>query len=119
MATQAARIRIAGYQDEQSVHTQAMQVMMRALHQKAARRISVEFESNIAERGHKAADLLDLVKSGNLDICYFSSSYLTKHVPALGVFDIPFQFTNRQHTRALLDGSLGAILRPKHVGELG
>jgi TRAP-type C4-dicarboxylate transport system substrate-binding protein len=115
MATQAARIRIAGYQDEQSVHTQAMRVMMRALHQKAAGRISVEFESNIAERGHKAADLLDLVKSRNIDICYFSSSYLTKRVPALGVLDIPFQFTDRQHTRALLGGSVGAILRREIV----
>jgi TRAP-type C4-dicarboxylate transport system substrate-binding protein len=85
--------------------------MMRALQEKAAGRISVEFESNIAKRGRKVADLLDLVKSDDLDVCYFSSSYLTRHVPALGVLDIPFQFTDRRDTRSLLDGTIGAILR--------
>ena len=105
------RIRIAGYQDEQSVHTRAVRVMMRSLQEKAADRVSVAFEPNIAERGRKVADLLDLVKSGDLDLCYFSSSYLTKRVPALGVLDIPFQLTDRRDTRARLEGSLGAMLR--------
>jgi TRAP-type C4-dicarboxylate transport system substrate-binding protein len=104
------RIRIAGYQDETSVHTRAVRVMIRALREKAADRISVDFEPNIAERGRKVADLLDLVKSGDLDLCYFSSSYLTKRVPALGVLDIPFQLTDRRDTRARLEGSLGAVL---------
>ncbi len=104
------RIRIAGYQDETSVHTRAVRVMMRVLREKAAGRIIVDFERNIAERGHKVADLLDLVGSGDFDLCYFSSSYLTKHVPALGVLDIPFQFTDRRNTRIRLEGSLGAIL---------
>jgi TRAP-type C4-dicarboxylate transport system substrate-binding protein len=107
----AVRVRIAGYQDEQSVHTRAVRLMMRALQEKASGLVSVDFESNIAERGRKVADLLDLVKSGDLDICYFSSSYLTKRVPALGVLDIPFQFTDRRDTRAFLDGSIGALLR--------
>jgi TRAP-type C4-dicarboxylate transport system substrate-binding protein len=105
------RIRIAGYQDEQSVHTRAVRVMMRALREKAGDRISVDFEPNIAERGRKVADLLDLVKSGDLDLCYFSSSYLAKRVPALGALDIPFQVTDRRDTHARLEGSLGAILR--------
>ena len=111
MTSMAARIRIAGYQDEQSVHTRAIRVMIRALQEKAAGLISVDFESNIAERGRKVADLLDLVKYGDLDICYFSSSYLTKRVPTLGVLDIPFQFTDRRDMRAFLDGSIGAVLR--------
>jgi TRAP-type transport system periplasmic protein len=111
MTSTSARIRIAGYHDEQSVHTRAVRVMMRALQEKAAGLISVDFERNIAERGRKVADLLDLVKSGDLDICYFSSSYLTRRVPALGVLDIPFQLADRRDTRALLDGGFGAILR--------
>jgi C4-dicarboxylate-binding protein DctP len=105
-----ACIRIAGYQDEQSVHTRAMRVMTRALLGNAAGRVSVEFEKNVAERGRKVADLLDLVRAGDLDLCYFSSSYLARRVPALGVLDIPFQLTDRQDTRARLDGALGAIL---------
>ena len=104
-------IRIAGYQGEQSVHTRAVRVMIDALLRKADGRLSVGFERNITERGRKATELLDLVRSGDLDLCYFSSSYLTRHVPALGLFDIPFQFADRQDTRRLLEGHLGAILR--------
>jgi TRAP-type C4-dicarboxylate transport system substrate-binding protein len=105
------RVSIAGYQNEQSVHTRAVRILIQSLCEKAVGRVTVDFESNIAERGHKIADLLDLVKSGDLDICYFSSSYLTKRVPALGVLDIPFQLSGQQATRAYLDGSLGSILR--------
>jgi TRAP-type C4-dicarboxylate transport system substrate-binding protein len=53
------------------------------------------------------ADLLDLVETGELDLCYFSSSYLSKRVPALGALDIPFLLTARERTRALLQGTLG------------
>jgi TRAP-type C4-dicarboxylate transport system substrate-binding protein len=104
-------IRIAGYQGERSVHTRAVRVMIDALLKQADGQVSVGFESDITERGCKATDLLDLVKSGDLDLCYFSSGYLTRHAPALGVFDIPFQFADRPGTRLLLEGHLGAILR--------
>ena len=107
----AVRVRIAGYQDETSVHTRAVRVMMKALLEATEGRINVEFEPNIVRRGGKAADLLDLVRSGDLDLCYFSSSYLADRVPALGVLDIPFQLTDRRDTRARLEGDLGAILR--------
>ncbi|MFL6834034.1 MAG: TRAP transporter substrate-binding protein [Xanthobacteraceae bacterium] len=105
-----ARIRIAGYQNETSVHTRAVRMMMRALQERAAGRVTIDFEPNIAERGRKVVDLLALVESGELDLCYFSSSYLTKRVTALGVFDIPFRFTDRWDTRIRLGGSLDAAL---------
>jgi TRAP-type transport system periplasmic protein len=105
-----ARIRIAGYQNETSVHTRAVRMMMRALQERAAGRVTIDFEPNMAERGRKVVDLLALVESGELDLCYFSSSYLTKRVTALGVFDIPFRFTDRWDTRIRLGGSLGAAL---------
>jgi TRAP-type C4-dicarboxylate transport system substrate-binding protein len=105
-----ARIRIAGYQNETSVHTRAVRAMMRVLQERAAGRVTVDFEPNIADRGRKVADLLDLVTSGDIDLCYFSSSYLASRVPALGIFDIPFQFTDRRDTRLRLEGRLGAIL---------
>ncbi len=104
------RIRIAGYQDEPSVHTRAVRVMLAAL-ERSTSAIAAEFERNIADRGRKVADLLGLVASGELDLCYFSSSYLTERVPALGVLDIPFQFTDRDETRTRLEGDLGTILK--------
>jgi TRAP-type C4-dicarboxylate transport system substrate-binding protein len=103
-------LRIAGYQDARSVHTRTMRVLEAALQQSLGGAVAVEFEENIAASGRKAADLLDLVEAGELDLCYFSSSYLTSRVPALGVFDIPFELTDRARTRALLQGALGARL---------
>jgi TRAP-type transport system periplasmic protein len=105
------QIRIAGYQDDKSVHTRAVRVMIGALLEKTGSRVEVTFDKNIAEQGRKAADLLDLVKSGDLDLCYFSSSYLTRRVAALGILDIPFQFMDRERTRAHLAGRLGEVLR--------
>ena len=56
-----------------------------------------------------------MVAAGDLELCYFSSSYLSQRVPALGIFDIPFQFTDRRDTKARLDGDLdgdlGALLK--------
>ena len=101
------KLRMAGYQDARSVHTRAMRVLEASLKQSLGDGIAVEFEENIAASGRKVADLLDLVESGELDLCYFSSSYLTARVPALGVFDIPFMLTDRGRTRALLQGALG------------
>ena len=100
-------LRIAGYQDARSVHSRAMRTLEAALNGSS---IATEFEENIAARGRKVADLLDLVESGELDLCYFSSSYLTARVPALGVFDIPFELTDRLRTQRLLQGALGAYV---------
>jgi TRAP-type C4-dicarboxylate transport system substrate-binding protein len=103
-------LRIAGYQDARSVHTRAMRVLEAAMKQALGGEVTVEFEENIAARGRKVADLLELVEAGELDLCYFSSSYLTARVPALGVFDIPFELVDRRRTQALLQGALGARL---------
>ena len=104
------KLRIAGYQDARSVHTRAMRVLEASLKTKLGDGIAVEFEENIATRGRKVTDLLDLVESGELDLCYFSSSYVTARVPTLGVFDIPFAMTDRNRTRTLLQGALGERL---------
>jgi C4-dicarboxylate-binding protein DctP len=104
------RIRIAGYQDETSVHTRAMRAMIRAALDQAAGSLRIDFEPDIAARGRKVAELLDLVRCGEVDLCYFSSSYLAGRVPALAALDVPFCFANRADTRARLDGALGEIL---------
>lgn len=107
----AVRIRIAGYQDEQSVHTRAVRVMIAALLDKAGGGIDVEFARNISDRGRKVSDLLELVASGELDLCYFSSTYLAGRVPALGALDVPFLVTDRGDTQSRLRNGLGAILQ--------
>lgn len=105
------RIRAAGYQGERSVHTRAMRVLLRGLRERTGEGVAAEFEPDVAARGRKAADLLGMVERGELDLCYFSSSYLAARVPSLGALDVPFLFEHRDDTRARLVGALGALIR--------
>jgi TRAP-type transport system periplasmic protein len=105
------RIRIGGYQNAPSVHSRAVNRLIEALLAQTGTRVSVEFHMNVTEHGRKATDLLGMVASGDLDLCYFTSGYLAGRVTALGVLDIPFHFTDREQTRAQLDGSFGGTLR--------
>jgi len=103
-------IKFAGYQGERSVHTRAAEVFCETLRQTAGDLIEVEFEQNIVSKGFKAADLLSRTESGDIDGCYFSSSYLAGRVPELGLFDQHFVVPDRKHAYAVLDGKLGARL---------
>ncbi len=100
-------IRLAGYQGDRSVHSRAMHVLRDVLKGDG---IDVQFEQNIIDKGHKAAELLTRTQSGAIDGCYFSSSYLPARAPNLGLFDQHFVIPSRQHAWSLLDGELGARL---------
>ncbi|RUT35099.1 TRAP transporter substrate-binding protein [Arsenicitalea aurantiaca] len=47
------------------------------------------------------------LRSGTLEMVITSSSPLVGIVPALGVFDLPFLFSNEQEADAILDGEFG------------
>jgi C4-dicarboxylate-binding protein DctP len=115
----AIRIRFGGYQGAASVHTRAIAVFARALERRLGAGVTLEITANVAERGHKAADLLELVEGGALDMCYFSSSYLAERVPALGVLDLPFAVGARAPLYAALDGALGTRLQEAIAGATG
>ena len=103
-------LRIGGYQPETSVHTRAMRIAEEAITNRCAPALSVSFVDNVVAHGRRAGDLLEMVECGELDLCYFSSSYLVRRVPALAVFDLPFQVSDRADLFARLDGALGASL---------
>jgi C4-dicarboxylate-binding protein DctP len=107
----ATRIRFGGYQGAASVHTRAIAAFARALEQRLGDDVAVQVSANVAELGHKAADLLQLVESGAFELCYFSSSYLVERVPALGVLDLPFAVGGREGLFSALDGALGRRLQ--------
>lgn len=103
-------IRFGGYQGPLSVHTRAAQSFQATVAEASGREVVVELEANVTETGRAAADLLTMVAGDELDICYFSSSYLTRQVPALGAIDLPFHFANRRDAYAMLDGPVGDIM---------
>ncbi len=104
-------LKFGGYQGDKSVHTRGGRVLAEAVAEETGGAATLTFDENIVARGHKAADLLSMTESGELDGCYFSSSYLAKRVPELGLFDQHFVVPDRRRAYALLDGALGDRLR--------
>lgn len=111
------RLRCGGYQGEASVHTRGLRAFAAAL--AGVSGVTVEITPNVTEQGHKAADLLAMVERGDLDLCYFASSYLGDRVPALRALDLPFLIQDRDQAYGLLDGALGGRLADAIAGATG
>jgi TRAP-type C4-dicarboxylate transport system substrate-binding protein len=103
-------IRFGGYQPARSVHSRAVRTFGQALQSRLGAGIDFQFTENVPATGRKAADLLPMVEGEELDLCYFSSSYLVARVPSLGLFDLPFEFGDRAAAYAVLDGETGRRL---------
>jgi TRAP-type transport system periplasmic protein len=112
-------IRFGGYQSAASVHSRAITVFARSLEGRLGGEVAIEITLNVADRGRKAADLLTLVERGEIDICYFSSSYLAGRVPELEILDIPFEIASREQAHAAWDGALGERLKAAIAGATG
>lgn len=103
-------IRVGGYAPPGSVHSRALDHFSRTLRREVGRDVSVELLYNIMDLGRPAVDLLDMVASGELTWCYFSTSYLCWSVPALDALEIPFQFDSLAEAHRALDGPFGHAL---------
>lgn len=101
-------IRAAGYQPERSVHTRAMRIIEELLAKRLGAQAGFRFEPAIMSTGRAVSDLLPMTAGGELDLCYFAASYLAKRVPALGLFDLPFEVSSRDKVWQKLDGAVGA-----------
>lgn len=106
-------IRFSGYQGPRSVHNRAVGVFAESLEASLGDRVAFEHVLNVTEQGRKAADLLDMVASGETTLCYFSSSYLADKVPEIALFDLPFLIRDRAQGHAMLDGPLGQLIMDK------
>jgi TRAP-type C4-dicarboxylate transport system substrate-binding protein len=103
-------LRLGGYQPGRSVHTRAMHVFIDGLRRRLGDGIAVQYTENVTAAGRKAVDLLPMTEGDEVDICYIASSSLVERVPSLGVFDLPFHFTDRNAAYALADGPAGRRL---------
>jgi TRAP-type transport system periplasmic protein len=112
-------LHFAGYQPARSVHTRALHALRDDVARRASGALAITVTDSIVSLGRKAANLLTMVESGELDGCYFASSYLAVRVPALGVFDQPFQAGSRDVVFAGLDGDTGASLAERIAAATG
>jgi TRAP-type C4-dicarboxylate transport system substrate-binding protein len=108
MGMTKGKLRAGGYQGAASVHTRALGVLADSLN--AADAFSVEVTANVTVLGRNATDLFAMTETGELELCYFASSYLADRVPGLAALDLPFRFTDRTAMAAALDGPFGKAL---------
>ncbi len=99
-------LHFAGYQPARSVHTLGLYALRDRLARDTGRSLSIKVTDSVVSLGRKASDLLSMVERGELDGCYFASSYLAARVPALGVFDAPFQAGSRETVFASINSAL-------------
>jgi TRAP-type C4-dicarboxylate transport system substrate-binding protein len=60
-----------------------------------------------------------MVERGDLDLCYFNSSYLSERIPSLRLLDLPFLIAGRAPAYRALDGALGRRLASDVAGGTG
>ena len=110
---QPTHIRFGGYQPPASVHNKAAEILGRALATRLAASLRFALNGSIVASGRQAADLLTMVESGAMTMCYLSASYLAARVPEFALLDLPFTFDDRRKAYAVLDGALGRLLANK------
>lgn len=111
MTGSATLVRFGGYQPPRSVHTRAAEAFLAALRKRLGDDVETRFTPSIAATGRPVSDLLTMTEAGELDLCYFASSYIAHRVPELTVLDLPFDGADRARIWAKLDGAAGASIR--------
>jgi TRAP-type C4-dicarboxylate transport system substrate-binding protein len=101
---------IGGYGPEKSAHGEGLATFREVVERETAGQVEVEVIWNIMDQGRPNTDLFDLVSSGEMFMCYFSSSYLGNRVPELNVLETPYLFEDLGSAHRALDGSLGQAL---------
>ncbi len=105
------RLWIGGYGPEDSAHGRGLAAFREGVESETGGSVLVDVTWDIMDLGRPNTDLFDLVESGEMFFCYFSTSYLDDRVPELNVIETPYLFRDLAQAHAALDGSLGESLR--------
>ncbi|AUC54394.1 C4-dicarboxylate ABC transporter substrate-binding protein [Sagittula sp. P11] len=110
-AAQADTIRVAG--NFATDHSSS--VAMETFAEKLAELSGGEFDVNLfpARQLGGAAENVQAVKLGAVEIIWVGTAYLTRTVPELEIVGLPFQFETREDAFAVVDGPVGDALDEK------
>jgi len=111
------RIIMGGYGPATTGFSVALKRIGDRLAAKFGDQVDVKYVYNILDLGYRADDIIWLVESGILTLGYQSSSYFTDRIPAVGVADLPFLFSDQTRARAAMDGALGHALTTRIEAE--
>ena len=93
---------------EEHPTTMSAHKLAEILEEKAPGRWQIDVFPNSTLGG--AAELVESVQMGNVDMACPATSFVANYVPTLGVLDLPYMFTNREEAYAVLDGEIGQQL---------
>lgn len=114
-----SRLWIGGYGPEKSAHGAGLATFRDHVTGTTNGEVAVEVTWNIMDEGRPNTDLFDLVETGEMFFCYFSSSYLGARVNELNLLETPFLFADLNSAHRSLDGALGERLRAAVRGQTG
>ncbi|MEX1125519.1 MAG: TRAP transporter substrate-binding protein [Acidimicrobiia bacterium] len=103
-------LRIGGYGPQKSAHGEGLATFRRIVERDTDGQVEIDVIWNIMDQGRPNTDLFNMVASGEMFMCYFSSSYLGDRVPELNVLETPYLFHDLGSAHRALDGSLGQTL---------
>jgi len=101
---------IGGYGPRESAHGDGLDAFKHAVEAGTEGEVTIDVTWNIMDGGRPNTDLFDLVETGEMFMCYFSSSYLGDRVSELNVLETPFLFPDLATAHRALDGGLGDAL---------
>ncbi|MXP63512.1 TRAP transporter substrate-binding protein [Roseomonas sp. M0104] len=108
---QTTRIRFAHPHPESDSWHRAALLFAKTLKERSDGAIQVQVFPN----GALGSDptIISAARGGTLDIALTGNPYFTGLAPKLNVLDLPFQFRDRKHVTAVLDGPMGDKLKPE------
>ena len=101
---------VGGYAPRDTAHGAGLEAFRSAVVDGADGAVEIPVTWNILDQGRPVTDLFELVESGEMFMCYFSTSYQGARVLALNIIEVPFMFDDLASAHTALDGDLGSHL---------
>ena len=103
-------IKLAGYQPHGSLLSQTLKLFSDFLKKHLPDTVSIKFSNNIMDLGYAPGAMPDAIESGKFDIGYIATSYFSKSIPELYIFDLPFTLRNKAQAYRLVDGPFASMV---------
>jgi len=93
------KIKLAGYQGNQSIHTQAMSNFIQDIENS----FDIDFDMDVTLNNEMASSLIEKTINEEVHISYLWSSYYEKIIPEIKLLDLPYLFNEREDAYRILD----------------
>ena len=93
------KIKLAGYQGNQSIHTQAMSNFIKDIENS----FDIDFDMDVTLNNEMASSLIEKTINKEVHISYLWSSYYEKIIPEIKLLDLPYLFNEREDAYKILD----------------